>query len=70
MVLVEKEREEDMLRKGKRRRYVKKFNLFIIIIFIILHQMHFVHFTMYLSEYFLDFFHFRLIEKILSRTIM
>ena len=62
LVLVEKRREEDMLRN--------LIHLFIIILLIILHQMYFLHFIMYLSEYLLDFFHLMLIEKILSSTIM
>ena len=59
VVLVEKRREEDMLRNF--------IYLFIIILLIILYQIisnfHFLHYIMYLSEYFLDFFHLRLIEK-------
>ena len=62
VVLVESRREEDMLKN--------LIYLFIIILLIILYQMHFLHFIMYLSEYFLDFFHLRLIENILSSTIM
>ena len=62
VVLVKKRRQEDMLRN--------LIYLFIIILLIILYQMHFSHFIMYLSEYFLDFFHLRVIEKILSSTVM
>ena len=58
-------------RKEKGRRYVKKFDLFIYNYIInYIYQMHFLHFIIYLSECFIDFFQLRLIEKILSSTIM
>ena len=62
VVLPEKKREEDMLRN--------LIYLFIIILLIILYQMHFLHFIMYFSKYFLGFFHLRVSEKISSGTII
>ena len=56
VVLVENRREEDMLSN--------LIYLFIVTLLIILYQMHSLHFIMHFSEYFLDFFHLRLIEKI------
>ena len=58
-------------RTEKRRRYVKKFNLFIynyIINYIISNA--FFTFHNVSQRVFLSFFHLRLIEKILSSTIM
>ena len=62
VVLLEKKREEDMLGN--------LIYLFIIILLIILYQMHFLHFIMCFSKYFLDFFHLRVKEKISSGTII